>query len=147
MKTDYKAESERTDADERALTPAFKRTPLYPQNPSNPLHQPQPWKASGNFTQAEADACNLAEFSAETYWTAYKEAEKLLNAAETERDKAKAHADKLAEALRDTELRTTQARIASGIGKRKGTTEFLLGELERIASAARAALAAYEEAQ
>ena len=56
----------------------------------------------------------------------------------------KLHADKLAEALRDTELRTTQARIASGIGKRKNQTEFLLGELERIAGAARQALAAYE---
>ena len=38
----------------------------------------------------------------------------------------------LTAALKDIDLRTTQARIASGIGKRKNKADFLLGELDRI---------------
>jgi len=47
----------------------------------------------------------------------------------------------LLEALEDVELRCTQARIASTIGKGKDRTEFLRGELERISAQARAAIA------
>ena len=43
-------------------------------------------------------------------------------------------------ALVDTELRCTQARIASTIGKKKGKDDFLRNELERIAQHARAAI-------
>ena len=46
----------------------------------------------------------------------------------------------LVAALLDVELRCTQARIASTIGKGKDRTNFLRGELERIAGQARAAL-------
>lgn len=43
-------------------------------------------------------------------------------------------------ALADIELRVTQATIASTIGKKKDRTDFLRGELERMASQARAAI-------
>lgn len=43
-------------------------------------------------------------------------------------------------ALEDIELRCTQDTIATGIGKRKNQTEFLLGALERIGTVARAAI-------
>lgn len=45
----------------------------------------------------------------------------------------------LTKALQEIELRCTQARIASGIGKRtkQQRIDFLLGELERIATVAR----------
>jgi len=49
--------------------------------------------------------------------------------------------DELAKALEDIELRTTQARLAASIGTKKDRTEFLLGELDRIASVAVIALA------
>jgi hypothetical protein len=51
-----------------------------------------------------------------------------------------AAAPEMLEALEDVELRCTQARIASTIGK-KDQTEFLRSELERIAEHARAILA------
>ena len=51
-----------------------------------------------------------------------------------------AAAPELLATLGDVELRCTQARIASTIGK-KDQTEFLRGELERIAEHARAILA------
>jgi len=47
----------------------------------------------------------------------------------------------LKDALADIDLRATQARLASKIGKRKNRTDFLLGELERMQTVARAALA------
>ncbi len=50
-------------------------------------------------------------------------------------------------ALADVELRCTQARIASTIGKGKDRTDFLRGELERIAKCARAAIARIEGAK
>ena len=43
-------------------------------------------------------------------------------------------------ALLDIELRCTQERIASQIGRRKGKDEFLRGALERISQRARKAL-------
>ena len=68
---------------------------------------------------------------------------------EQKRDKsaleANAHliaaAPDLAEALEDVCLRVTQAKMASRIGKKKDRTEFLLGELDRIAEQVMAALA------
>jgi hypothetical protein len=52
------------------------------------------------------------------------------------------HTPDLLAALADVELRTTQARIASSIGgkTRAQTVSFLLGEMERIGTAARAAI-------
>jgi hypothetical protein len=44
-------------------------------------------------------------------------------------------------ALEDSELRMTQAILASGIGKPQNRTDFLLGELERMRDTARAAIA------
>jgi hypothetical protein len=44
--------------------------------------------------------------------------------------------DELLEALKDIELRCTQARLASGIGRKKDQTDFLLSELERISKVA-----------
>jgi hypothetical protein len=55
-----------------------------------------------------------------------------------------AAAPNLLAALKDTELRATQAILASGIGQRKDRTAFLLGELDRIKAAARAAIAKAE---
>ena len=52
-----------------------------------------------------------------------------------------AAAPELLAALEDVELRCTQARIASTIGREKGRVDFLRGELERIAGQARAAIA------
>jgi len=52
-----------------------------------------------------------------------------------------AAAPDLLAALEDVELRCTQARIASTIGKKKDRSDFLRGELERIAISARAAIA------
>jgi hypothetical protein len=54
---------------------------------------------------------------------------------------ANSHADLVA-ALRDVDMRTVQARIASGIGREPATKRvaFLLGELERIRGVACAAL-------
>lgn len=49
-------------------------------------------------------------------------------------------APELLAALADVDLRCAQARLASGIGKKKDRTDFLLGELERIAKHARAAI-------
>ena len=53
----------------------------------------------------------------------------------------KAERDELRAALADVELRCTQARLASGIGKKKDRTQFLIGELDRIAARAEAELA------
>ena len=64
-----------------------------------------------------------------------------------QRNVAWGNAEALAEALREVELRMTQARIASGIGKKKNQTEFLLGELERTQQVARDALAKWEGAE
>lgn len=47
---------------------------------------------------------------------------------------------RLREALADVELRCTQDRMASTIGKKKDRTDFLRGALDRISAAARAAL-------
>ena len=58
-----------------------------------------------------------------------------------ERAQLLAAAPNLLAALEDVELRCTQARIASTIGKEKGRADFLRGELERIAGQARAAIA------
>ena len=59
-----------------------------------------------------------------------------------ERDALRAEVAELREALEDVELRCTQARLASGIGRQTlKRVDFLRGELERIAAAARAALA------
>lgn len=44
-------------------------------------------------------------------------------------------------AIQEVDLRTTQAVIASTIGKKKDHTDFLRGELERIRECARAAIA------
>jgi len=44
-------------------------------------------------------------------------------------------------ALREVDLRITQAILASNIGRKKNRTEFLLGELERIKTVVRDALA------
>lgn len=56
------------------------------------------------------------------------------------------NAQRLADALADIELRATQARIASGIGRQSAARryEFLLGELQRIANVAREHLAQWE---
>ena len=63
----------------------------------------------------------------------------------THADRIKAHAaSALYEVLKDIDLRTTQARLASNIGRKKNHTEFLLGELERITGIARSALAQAE---
>ena len=53
-----------------------------------------------------------------------------------------AAAPEMLEALEEVELRCTQARLASGIGKESATkrVEFLIGELQRIAAVARAAI-------
>jgi hypothetical protein len=53
-----------------------------------------------------------------------------------------AAAPSLLAALADVELRTTQARMASGIGNKplRYRVDFLLSEMERIASVARAAI-------
>ena len=64
-----------------------------------------------------------------------------LGACEAERDQLKAEKAELVKALQDTELRATQAKIASTIGKRKDRTEFLREELEHISDQARAAVA------
>ena len=48
--------------------------------------------------------------------------------------------NELLKALEEIELRTTQARIASTIGKKKDRTDFLRHELERIGKVARAAI-------
>ena len=48
--------------------------------------------------------------------------------------------DALRAALENVELRVTQAIIASGIGSKKDRTDFLRGELTRIAEHTRAAL-------
>ena len=53
----------------------------------------------------------------------------------------RAERDELLAALADVELRCTQAKMASTIGKGKDRTEFLRGELERISEHARAAIA------
>jgi hypothetical protein len=59
------------------------------------------------------------------------------------------HFPAVVEALADIELRTTQARLAHDIGCKsaKKQVAFLLGELERIATTARIALAAAEEVE
>ena len=62
-------------------------------------------------------------------------------ALEDERDRLRAQNAELVAALEDVELRCTQAKIASTIGKGKDRTDFLRGELERIAEQARAAIA------
>jgi len=53
------------------------------------------------------------------------------------------HTPDLLAALEDVELRCTQTRIASNIGKKSGLkqADFLRRELERIATAARTAIA------
>ena len=48
--------------------------------------------------------------------------------------------NELIKALKEIELRTTQARLASTIGKKKDRTDFLRNELERIGKVARAAI-------
>ena len=55
--------------------------------------------------------------------------------------KLRAQNAELVAALEDVALRCTQAKIASTIGKGKDRTDFLRGELERIAEQARAAIA------
>lgn len=55
-----------------------------------------------------------------------------------------AAAPQLKRALEEIELQTTQARLASTIGKQKGKSEFLCNELERIGRFARDAIAAAE---
>lgn len=52
-----------------------------------------------------------------------------------------AAAPELLAALQDVALRCTQARIASTIGKKKDRSDFLRGELERIAQHAEAVIA------
>ena len=51
-----------------------------------------------------------------------------------------AAAPDLLAALRDVELRLTQARLASTIGKQKGKADFLLGEIGRVGDVASAAI-------
>jgi hypothetical protein len=52
-----------------------------------------------------------------------------------------ASAPELLKALQDVDLRTAQARIASGVCTQKKRTDFLLSELERIQNVVRAAIA------
>ena len=58
-----------------------------------------------------------------------------------------ASAPDLLSALEDVELRATQARLASAIGKKSGVkqADFLRGELDRIGQAARAAITKAQE--
>jgi len=56
-----------------------------------------------------------------------------------------ASAPDLLSALEDVELRATQARLASTIGKKAGQADFLRGELDRIGQAARAAITKAQE--
>ncbi len=49
--------------------------------------------------------------------------------------------DDLLAALKDVDLRATQAGIAWSVTKKKKQTAFLLGELERLKTVARAAIA------
>jgi len=60
---------------------------------------------------------------------------------------AAAAAPALLSALEDVELRATQARLASAIGKKSGVkqADFLRGELDRIGQAARAAITKAQE--
>ena len=74
-------------------------------------------------------------------WEEQTRLAKALNSCEAERDRLKAEKEELVKALQDTELRATQAKIASTIGKRKDRTEFLREELEHISDQARAAVA------
>jgi len=48
--------------------------------------------------------------------------------------------NELIKSLEDIELRTTQARLASKIGKKKGAADFLRDEMERIGAMARRAI-------
>lgn len=48
--------------------------------------------------------------------------------------------EQMVTALKDIDLRATQARLAVQLCKKSGRVEFLLGELERLQAVARAAL-------
>ncbi len=86
MSEHYKAASERTDADERALIPPFKRTDNRPPTHVDMVHVEHRAKLAEQRLQENIDALK---------WT--RDNEKILA---YQRDQAKAHADKLAEALR-----------------------------------------------
>ncbi len=74
------------------------------------------------------------------HWTGspVQAARQLLNERErlrNELDAAISYGQERTSLLDEIELRCTQARLASSIGKKKDRTEFLLSELERIAQA------------
>ena len=112
-------------------------------------HTPGPWVSGGQVVYAE-NKRTIAIFPDEecpALWNGGThgggfECSDCACREQEENAKLAASAPELLAALQEVELRTTQARIASGIGKntKQHTISFLLSELARIADAARQAI-------
>lgn len=105
----------------------------------NTAHTPEPWQAENPDCNELGLFCvigpNGEEIADLCEWAPQNHPEQRANKALI------IAAPDLLAALEDVELRATQARIASTIGKRVGKADFLRSELERIGDAARAAIA------
>ncbi len=127
----YKAASERTDADERALIPAIRHT-----NKAQPQHSPLPtWTDQAR--NAIRQGQNLNEFVLHCHPDNRNEARKAYLRLSIEH--VRAHADKLAEVLR--EAITDEGAMAYK------SHALALVRLKSINATVREAIAAYEAAQ
>ncbi len=126
----YKAASERTDADERALVPAIKRTPNKAQGQA--AHSPLPWSVDCTSNMSD-ESHSIYCIADDTWLFSTSEANAKLIVASVN------HAEKLAEALRKVEAK---------LGEHEGKDDPRSGELIIAAYYLAAdAIKAYEDAQ